>query len=116
MPFTDRQYEAETILQYNETDEDAYVWSASARFHRYMARLGVEPAKTAFREGTAPSVWYRVPKSWIRVLKPRQINISPERREQMRLEAKERFSRKPQPAQQNELLGEDELPDPETDS
>ncbi len=76
----DGKYEAETVLRYNETNEDAYLWSASRVFQRHMEKLGISPEKTQEREGTAPSMWYRVPKVWVVVRKPQKREFTDEQR------------------------------------
>ena len=71
-------------MRYDETKDDAYLWSASRVFHRHMEKLEIKPIKTTEREGSAPSMWYRVPKSWVVVRKPPTRTLSDEQRQAFR--------------------------------
>lgn len=62
--------ELETVIRWDEETEQAVIWSASSRFHRYMARRGI----TAYREDKRGGRFYRVPKSWVTVRPPRQVS------------------------------------------
>lgn len=67
--------EQETVIRFDATNDDAYVWSADPVFHRRMAKLGVEPVNIG--QGVKPgeeSRSYRIPKKWVcKVRRPRQV-------------------------------------------
>ena len=86
--------ERETILTFNEEEDDAMVWSASPMFQRHMARFKIEPCQTGQRgeAGILESWSYRIPKGWVKVRLPKML--SPEQRERLQLLAAERFRKK----------------------
>src|SRR5262245_19394335 len=50
------KYEQETIIRFNEEDEDAQVWSAAPRWHRKLEALGIAPDRISKgREGMEDS-------------------------------------------------------------
>jgi hypothetical protein len=61
--------ERETTIVYNEQQKTAVIWSASSVLQRRMEKLDVKPQKK-LGEGC----WYEVPKSWIKVSRPRQVS------------------------------------------
>ena|SRR5213593_1013839 len=80
--------EQETSIVFNEAEEHALVWSASARFQRKMARLGVEPY-----QATPDGCWYRVLKTWITVRPPTHRQLSDEQRAAMSQRARQNLTR-----------------------
>lgn len=74
--------ERETTVSYNEEESVALVWSASPVFQRKMAKRGVEPYQRDDREDVA-GLWYRVPKRWVKVSPPRNMQLSDEQRAKM---------------------------------
>lgn len=76
-------YEKETIINYNNEERTAQVFT----YHRALQNklnklLGVNPDISALRRGDE---WceYIVPKSWIKVSPPRQVNYTDEQRAAM---------------------------------
>lgn len=75
--------ERETTISFNEEADLALVWSASPKFQRRMARLGIEPysKKPMLEEGGKVSCYYNVPKSYVRIQQPRKkLNLTDEQR------------------------------------
>ncbi len=77
---SDAQAESETVIRFSDEPDAVYIWSASRIFQRHMARLGVEPVATAQREENRESAWYRVPKSWVHIRKPRRDTMTAEQK------------------------------------
>lgn len=76
-------YEKETIINYNNEERTAQVFT----YHRALQNklnklLGVNPDISVLRKGDE---WteYIVPKSWIKVSPPRQVNYTDEQRAAM---------------------------------
>lgn len=76
-------YEKETIINYNNEDGTAQVFT----YHRALQNklnklLGINPDISVLRQGDE---WteYLVPKSWIKVSPPRQVNYTDEQRAAM---------------------------------
>lgn len=76
-------YEKETIINYNNEDGTASVFT----YHRALQNklnklLGTNPDISVLRQGDE---WteYLVPKSWIKVSPPRQVNYTDEQRAAM---------------------------------
>lgn len=63
--------EQETTVVFNDKEEEAKVWSASSFFQRKMEKLGVKPDKIERIDDIHFSIWYRLPKAWVRIRKPR---------------------------------------------
>ena len=91
---SDLKIERETTIVFNEAEDAAMIWSASPRFQRAMGKIGVEPYKTAGRERGEQSCWYKVPREWIHVRKPKQRQLSPEQRQNMADRARSMFRKK----------------------
>lgn len=76
-------YERETIINYNNEDGTATVYT----YHRALQNklnklLGVNPNISIVRKGEE-WVEYQVPKKWIKVSPPRQTNYTDEQRAAM---------------------------------
>lgn len=76
-------YEKETIINYNNEDGTAQVFT----YHRALQNklnklLGINPDISVLRQGDE---WteYLVPKSWIKVSPPHQVNYTDEQRAAM---------------------------------
>ena len=70
-------YERETIINYNEADKTAGVYTHNKALRRKLERWAEERPgecrlKRVSREGDA--VDYIIPKSWVRIYPPRQIS------------------------------------------
>lgn len=61
--------EAETIVLFNEAEDTAEFYTASARVNKLLTTRGLQPYKTDFLQGTPSGWYYRFPKSSI-LLKP----------------------------------------------
>jgi hypothetical protein len=60
--------ERETIINFNEADPYASIWTASEPMYRKLLKLGYEPI-----EGSDRSATFEVPKRLVSVRKPRKI-------------------------------------------
>jgi hypothetical protein len=61
------RYERETVIRFDETDDLAYVWTASKPTYNRLRRLGYEPIKDEERSAS-----FRLPKRAISFRRPRQ--------------------------------------------
>jgi hypothetical protein len=60
--------ERETIINFNEAEPNASIWTASEPMFRKLLKLGYEPI-----EGSDRSATFEVPKRLVSVRKPRKI-------------------------------------------
>lgn len=61
--------ERETIINFNEVEPNASIWTASEPIYRKLLKLGYEPI-----EGSDRSATFEVPKRLVSVRKPRKIS------------------------------------------
>ncbi len=61
--------ERETIINFNEEEKTAHIWTASERVYRKLKKLGYEPV-----EDTERSARFEIPKKCVSIRKP--ISIS----------------------------------------
>ena len=61
--------ERETIINFNEAEPYASIWTASQPMYRKLLKLGYEPI-----EGSDRSATFEVPKRLVSVRKPRKIS------------------------------------------
>ena len=67
--------ERETIINFNEAEPYASIWTASEPMFRKLLKLGYEPI-----EGSDRSAIFEVPKRLVSVRKPRKITAAHRRR------------------------------------
>lgn len=76
-------YERETIINFNEAEPTASVYTCNRRLQNKLNKLvGVNPNISVHREDEE-SVTYQVPKNWIKVSPPRQVNYTDEQKAAM---------------------------------
>ena len=76
-------YEKETVINYNNEESTAQVFTYHCALQNKLNKLvGVNPDILVLRRGDA---WteYIVPKTWIKVSPPRQVNYTDEQRAAM---------------------------------
>ena len=76
--------EQETIINYNEEEKLASVYTFNKSLKRKLARLAEErPSECRLAKTWQPeeSVEYLVPKKWIKVSPPRRLNLTDEQKE-----------------------------------
>ena len=85
MSYTLSLYERETIINYNEAESSANIYTHNVALRNKLMKLShTEPTMRIIRQGT-DMIEVEVPKKWIRVNPPRKLS------EQTRLELKERM-------------------------
>jgi hypothetical protein len=62
------RYEQETIINYNEEDTEAIVYTHHKKLINKLNKLGVEGVSRGI------AMTYKVPKSWVRVIPKREIS------------------------------------------
>ena len=92
--------ERETIINFNDAEPDALIWSASPIFWRRIEKLGV----SAY-DSNSHSRSYRIPKGWVKIRKP--ALVSEETRQKRSEQARIRFG-KDRSSEQTDLLVETE--------
>lgn len=80
------KYEMETIINFNEEDGMATVYTHNKSLIRKLAGFHVKET-----DRIEDAVTFVVPKEWIRIRPPRKLNISTEAREELSLRAKKNF-------------------------
>ena len=76
-------YERETIINFNEAEPTANVYTCNRRLQNKLNKLiGVNPDISELRKDDE-AVTYRVPKNWIKVSPPRQVNYTDEQKAAM---------------------------------
>lgn len=74
--------EQETVIRWDQTPDDAWIWTCDPVLIRRLAAKGVEPVRIERTpDGGEFGRAYRVPKRWIRVSPPRAV--TPARRQQL---------------------------------
>src|SRR6266545_7903421 len=70
--------EQETIIRFNEEDQDIELWSASPRMHRQMKKNGIEPDQISpGRPGAADreeSRSYHFPRNYLKIAPKRRVS------------------------------------------
>lgn len=73
-------YERETIINFNEEEKTASVYTYNKSLRNKLNKLvGVNPDIHVIRSSDEMSE-FEVPKSWIKVSPPKQVNLSDEQR------------------------------------
>jgi hypothetical protein len=67
--------ERETVINFNEVEADASIWTASEPMYRKLLKLGYTPSEEGERSAT-----FHVPKNLVGIRKPRKITASHRRR------------------------------------
>ena len=76
-------YERETIINFNEAEPTASVYTCNRRLQNKLNKLvGANPNISVHCEDEE-SVTYQVPKNWIKVSPPRQVNYTDEQKAAM---------------------------------
>ncbi len=60
--------ERETVINYNEADASAFIWTASERVYRKLKKQGYEPVKDTER-----SARFEIPKKCVSIRKPKVL-------------------------------------------
>jgi hypothetical protein len=82
------RFERETIINFNEADETASVWTASESIYRRLLKLGYEPREDGERHAA-----FEMPKKDIKLPRPKRTRkVSPERAAALK---QAHFGRKP---------------------
>ena len=80
-------YEKETIINFNEGDAEASVYTYNPTLKKQLAKCAMNRPNECRQQSVShngQAADYVVPKSWIKVQPPRQANITDEQRERMR--------------------------------
>lgn len=73
-------YERETIINFNEAEKTASVYTYNRKLQNKLNKLvGVNPDISVHRQDEE-SITYIVPKKWIKVSPPRQVNYTDEQK------------------------------------
>jgi hypothetical protein len=89
--------ERETIITFNEEEDEAMIWSASPTFQRKIERRGFTHYRASTRDGDGgvESRYYRVPKRFVSVRPLRRMPELTEEQRQVRSDAaRERFRKR----------------------
>lgn len=82
-------YEQETVINYNEAENTASVYTHNKALHRKLDKLAQERPGDCRRENTSregKAVDYTLPKGWIRIHPPRTAATLTEEQKQKRRE------------------------------
>jgi hypothetical protein len=58
--------ERETVVRWDEEGDVVWVWSASPKVWRRMARFGIKPIGETTMDGRPSGKFYRAPMAWLR--------------------------------------------------
>ena len=76
-------YERESIIIFNEAEATSFVYTCNRKLQNKLNKLlGTNSNITKLREDDE-SATYRVPKNWIKISPPRQVNYTDEQRAAM---------------------------------
>lgn len=74
--------ERETIINFNQAEDIAYIYTCDPKWWRHFDRLGIKP--TQVHKGSTGAVYardYEVPKKWVKPPKPpRRLSLTDEQR------------------------------------
>ena len=76
-------YERETIVNYNEAESTASVYTHSRKLQNKLNKLLNERTDIKVVKGNDDWTQYEVPKNWIKVSPPRQVNYTDEQKAAM---------------------------------
>ena len=76
-------YEKETIINFNEAEQTATVYTYSRRLQNKLNKLVGENPDISVLCGDDECTTYIVPKKWIKVSPPRQVNYTDEQKAAM---------------------------------
>ena len=82
---TDPRFERETIIGYNESPDNAHVYTSNAALQRKLEALGVKPVRIHKFEGKICAKDYEVPKRWIKVSPPREMSMEQREKQRQRM-------------------------------
>lgn len=68
--------ERETVIRYDQTPEEANVWTCDPALMRRLEARGVKPSRVEKDGGRVFAKEYRVPKRWVKISPPRQVSES----------------------------------------
>lgn len=77
--------EKETIINYNQAESEASVWTFDPKVIRTLRKMAEERPDECkvVKEGPEESVEFSVPKKWVKVKPPKKMELSEERKAQM---------------------------------
>ena len=76
-------YERETIITFNEAEPTAVVYTCNRKLQNKLNKLVGDNSNISVRRKDDESVTYVVPKKWIKVSSPRQVNYTDEQKAAM---------------------------------
>ena len=76
-------YEKETVIVFNEAEPEASVYTCNRRLQNKLNKLVGNNQDISVRDKDEESTTYIVPKKWIKVAPPRQVNYTDEQRAAM---------------------------------
>lgn len=86
--------EHETIINFNEGEEIAYIYTCNQRWMRQLEKCGFKPVREHADKGRVYAKDFEVPKALIRIPRPPTRKEVAQRRAQAKRLRKYRFSRK----------------------
>lgn len=84
-------YEQETIINYNQADQTANIYTHDPRLIRQLDELALKRKEITLIRNGEKMREYNVPKRWVKVRAPKEL--SEETRAKMAARARERFGR-----------------------
>ena len=76
-------YEKETVINYNAAEDIASVYTHSRKLQNKLNKLAQERSDITIKRQDDECTTYIVPKSWIKVSPPRQVNYTDEQKAAM---------------------------------
>ena len=73
-------YERETVILTNDEEKTAQVTSCQKGVWTRMEKLGIKPDREETLDGEVVTKFFTVPKSWIKINPPKQVEMTEEQR------------------------------------
>ncbi len=85
------KYEKETVINFNEEEESANVYTYNKALIKKLDKLCGNSAAEVIRQCSTGSKTYNIPKNWVKIAPPKKIKVSEERRKALIETAKANF-------------------------
>jgi hypothetical protein len=72
--YTLNQYERETIISFNDGEDNASFYTCNKAWQRKLDKLCSQNKGVTLEREDEHSKWYTIPKKWIKVRIPRQLS------------------------------------------
>ena len=85
---SDPRHERETIIGYDESPDEAHVYTCNAALMRRIEAQGIVAYREHRNDGKVYAKEYRVPKRWVKIAPPRKVSEAQREQQRQRMLAR----------------------------